>query len=293
MPSNPGAIDPVCGMTVDPSSAPASVEHEGKTYYFCCPHCAQKFRADPERYLLAGAQPEHDGMPPSGRQGPRSSTSARWTRKSSAIVRGAAPSAAWPWSRASPATDEGPNPELVDMRRRFWVGLVLTVPLIVLHMAHLCRTSALAAIGCWPRRSCSGAAWPFWVRAVLSVVRMSPNMFTLIALGVGAAYGYSLAALRGRRRWARDCISRRRRRSSCWCCSARCWSCGRAAKRHGQSGGCSAWRRRRPDSSGPTAAKRTCRLNWCRSATWCACGPARRCRSMASSSRAAVPSMRR
>jgi YHS domain-containing protein/soluble P-type ATPase len=64
MASSPGEIDPVCGMTVDPASAPASVEHAGKSYHFCCPSCAQKFQADPERYLRGGARPEHMDAPP-------------------------------------------------------------------------------------------------------------------------------------------------------------------------------------------------------------------------------------
>jgi Cu+-exporting ATPase len=91
------------------------------------------------------------------------------------------------------SADEGPNPELVDMQRRFWVGLVLTVPLIVLHMLPRVHLGWLELVLATPVVFWCGL--PFFVRAVLSVVRLSPNMFTLIALGVGAAYGYSVAIL--------------------------------------------------------------------------------------------------
>lgn len=89
--------------------------------------------------------------------------------------------------------EEGPNPELLDMRRRFWIGAVLTVPLLVLHMAFHGHLGWLQLVLATPVVFWCG--WPFFVRAALSVVHLSPNMFTLIILGVGAAYGYSIAAM--------------------------------------------------------------------------------------------------
>src|SRR5579871_375505 len=91
------------------------------------------------------------------------------------------------------AADEGPNPELIDMRRRLWVGAVLAVPLVVLHFRHWeglgwLEFALATPVVFW----CGG---PFFGRAAASVRHLSPNMFTLIALGVGAAYGYSTAAL--------------------------------------------------------------------------------------------------
>ena len=88
----PGETDPVCGMTVDPRQAAGTVEHRGRTYYFCSVSCAQKFRADPERYLQGG--PSIAAMAPAG-----ASVYTCPMRKSCRIIPAPAPSAAWPWSR--------------------------------------------------------------------------------------------------------------------------------------------------------------------------------------------------
>ncbi|HEY7156901.1 MAG TPA: heavy metal translocating P-type ATPase [Gemmataceae bacterium] len=190
----PGAIDPVCGMTVDPASAPASVEHEGKKYYFCNPHCAHKFHADPARYLHGEAQAEHKETPaPSPPSGAKVEYVCPMHPE---IVRdhpGSCPKCGMALEPRVASADEGPNPELVDMRRRFWVGVVLTVPLIVLGMLHGLHLGWLELALATPVVFWCGL--PFFVRAAQSVVRLSPNMFTLIALGVGAAYAYSVAAL--------------------------------------------------------------------------------------------------
>ncbi len=197
-----GAIDPVCGMTVDPASAPASVEHEGKKYYFCCPHCAQKFQADPKRYRHPESRPEpmeaHSGRlrNPAHQAAPPGAKVEYICPMDPEIVRdrpGSCPKCGMALEPRIAGPEEGPNPELIDMRRRFWIGLVLTVPLLVLHMgmhAHLGWLQLLLAtpVVFW-------CGWPFFVRAAQSVVNMSPNMFTLIILGVAAAYGYSIAAL--------------------------------------------------------------------------------------------------
>jgi Cu+-exporting ATPase len=191
LPSSSGVIDPVCGMTVDPSSAPASVEHGDHKYYFCNPHCAQKFRADPSRYLHPQAQPEP--MPPSVPPGSKVEYICPMDPE---IVRdhpGSCPKCGMALEPRLTSADDGPNPELLDMRRRFWIGLILTVPLIVLHMSTIAHSGWLELLLATPAVFWCG--WPFFVRAVLSVVRMSPNMFTLIALGVGASYGYSVAVL--------------------------------------------------------------------------------------------------
>jgi P-type Cu+ transporter len=194
MVSSPGAIDPVCGMTVEPASAPASVEHEGKVYYFCCPHCAQKFRAEPARYLHPTKQPDRVEMPPPS--APPGGKIEYICPMDPEIVRdrpGSCPKCGMALEPRVASADEGPNPELLDMQRRFWVGLLLTVPLLVLHMLPLPHPGWLEWVLATP--VVFGCGLPFFVRGILSVVRLSPNMFTLIILGVGAAYGYSIAVL--------------------------------------------------------------------------------------------------
>ncbi len=189
----PGATDPVCGMTVDPASAPASLEHEGKKYYFCNPHCAQKFRANPQRYLHPHARPEPMETPPAAPPGSKVEYICPMDPE---IVRdgpGSCPKCGMALEPRIASADEGPNPELLDMQRRFGIGLILTLPLLVLHMGNLAHPHWLELLLATPVVFWCG--WPFFVRAALSVVRLSPNMFTLIALGVAAAYGYSVAAM--------------------------------------------------------------------------------------------------
>ncbi len=182
-------------MRVEPASAPASVEHERKKYYFCCPHCAQKFRAEPGRYLHPESRPETMETPPAAPAGAKVEYICPMDPE---IVRdrpGSCPKCGMALEPRIAGPEEGPNPELIDMRRRFWVGVVLTVPLLVLHMSPLLApwTGWLQLLLATPVVFWCG--WPFFVRAALSVVHLSPNMFTLIILGVAAADGYSIAAL--------------------------------------------------------------------------------------------------
>ena len=138
--------------------------------------------------------------------------------------------------------------------------------------------------------------WPFFQRGWESLVNRRLNMFTLIALGTGVAYVYSVVATArarpfpGRRSAAPTAacrsISRRRRSSSRWCCSARCSNCARARRHRARSARCSTSRRRRARLVGPDGSERDVASTRCSSADRCACGPARRCRSTASSSRA-------
>ena len=119
-------IDPVCGMTVDPATA-ASPRPRGQTYYFCSAGCRTKFVADPEKYLDKPRR--RSAAVPAAR-----STPARCIRRSARSAPAPARSAAWRWSRRSASLDDAPNPELVDMTRRFWIGLVLALPVFVLEM---------------------------------------------------------------------------------------------------------------------------------------------------------------
>ncbi len=189
------AIDPVCGMTVDPATAPARAEHAGTTYYFCNPSCARKFQNDPERYLRGTPSPAHMEPPVAARGG------AEYVCPMHPEVvsdkPGSCPKCGMALEPRTALPDEGPNPELVDMSRRFWIGAALTLPLVVLHLfgpherplwldVLQLALATLVVIGC---------GWPFFRRAAASVAARSPNMFTLIAMGVGAAYVFSVAAL--------------------------------------------------------------------------------------------------
>ncbi|WP_280944530.1 heavy metal translocating P-type ATPase [Methylobacterium sp. C1] len=189
--------DPVCGMTVDPHATEHRAEHDGHPYYFCSNGCRAKFEADPFRYV--------DPAQGATRTEPVSESSI-YTCPMHPEVRqvgpGSCPICGMALEPAMVGADDGPSEELVDMTRRFWVGLILTVPVFVLEMGgHLFglterlgqQTSnwiqlALATpVVLW-------AGWPFFVRAWHSVLSRNLNMFTLVALGTGTAYLYSVVA---------------------------------------------------------------------------------------------------
>jgi Cu+-exporting ATPase len=188
------AVDPVCGMTVDPHTTPHHATHAGRNYYFCCGGCREKFRTDPARYLgetKAEPTPAPEGaiytcpMHPEIHQ----------------VGPGSCPICGMGLEPLVVTADAGPNPELLDMRRRFWIGLALTLPLFVLEMAsHLLGRDLIA-----PQASnyvqfalatpvVLWAGWPFFERGWQSLVTRNLNMFTLIALGTGTAYLFSLIA---------------------------------------------------------------------------------------------------
>jgi P-type Cu+ transporter len=232
LPMSEQAIDPVCGMTVDPATAAASSSYEGKTYYFCCTHCRQKFEADPQRYGGGASAPEapqtqsagavytcpvhpevrqdHPGTCPKCGMALEPAVPAAKVEYTCPmhpqIVRdqpGSCPICGMALEPRTVTAEEGPNLELVDMSRRFWVGLVLSVPIFLLSMSDLVPGMPLHALDMrllnWVQLILATpvvlwCGWPFFERAWASVVHRSPNMFTLIALGVGAAYLYSVAA---------------------------------------------------------------------------------------------------
>ena len=188
-----GIIDPVCGMTVDPHTAKHRTEHRGHTYYFCSAGCRTKFADDPQKYLGdREPEPVPDStiyicpMHPEIRQ----------------IGPGSCPICGMALEPEIASAGAGPNPELVDMTRRFWIGIALTVPVFALEMgAHVfgshnwidpklsnyIQCAFATPVVLW-------AGWPFFVRGWLSLVTRNLNMFTLIAMGTGVAYVYSLAA---------------------------------------------------------------------------------------------------
>ena len=196
-PAKGGAIDPVCGMTVDPHSAKHRADYSGHTYYFCAAGCKTKFTADPQKYLSKEekvAEPVPEGtiytcpMHPQIRQ----------------VGPGNCPICGMTLEPVTATADVGPNRELADMTRRFWVGLVLTLPVFVLEMgAHIpalgLHDFVPPQVSTWIQFALSTpvvlwAGWPFFERGWASVAHRSLNMFSLIALGTGAAYLYSLFA---------------------------------------------------------------------------------------------------
>ncbi|MCC6946384.1 MAG: heavy metal translocating P-type ATPase [Bradyrhizobiaceae bacterium] len=188
------ATDPVCGMQVDPHTAKHRAEHEGRTYYFCNPRCREKFLADPARYL------EKDKAPPA--PVPEGTI---YTCPMHPEIRqvgpGSCPICGMALEPLLVTADSGPNPELADMTHRFWIGLVLTLPVAALEMGqHLLELHLLEQqTSNWVQFALATpvvlwAGWPFFVRGWQSVVTRNLNMFTLIAMGTGVAWLYSVVA---------------------------------------------------------------------------------------------------
>ncbi len=188
-------IDPVCGMKVDPHNAKHRTEHLGRPYYFCSAGCRTKFVADPDKYLSPKKKAEAPlpagtiytcPMHPQIRQ----------------IGPGSCPICGMALEPELVSADTGPNPELADMTRRFWIGLVLTLPVFALEMgshlvgghgflpqatSNLIQFALATPVVLW-------AGWPFFERGWQSLVTRNLNMFTLIALGTGVAWLYSVVA---------------------------------------------------------------------------------------------------
>ena len=187
--------DLVCGMDVDPHTAKHKAEHGGKTYYFCAAGCRTKFVAEPLKYL------EHGSASPAPLEEPEGTI---YTCPMHPEIRqvgpGACPICGMALEPETVSTEIGPNPELVDMTRRFWIGLALTAPVLALEMGgHLINLHQ--SIGQqnsnWAQLVLATpvvlwAGWPFFERAWMSLKTRNLNMFTLIALGTGAAWIYSI-----------------------------------------------------------------------------------------------------
>jgi Cu+-exporting ATPase len=215
--------DPVCGMAVDPAHAASTAHYAGTTYCFCSDGCAAKFHAAPDRYLGArtatGPHPRAVGARGLGE--PSAPAIARPAPKQDAskapvytcpmhpeIVRpapGACPICGMALEPRTAVAEEGPNDEFVSMTRRFWISVMLTLPVVVLGMSDLIpgqplqrvlTTHALAIVQfALATPVVLWAGWPFFERAWMSLVYRSLNMFTLIGLGTGTAYVYSATAV--------------------------------------------------------------------------------------------------
>ena len=190
-------VDPVCGMTIDPATAAGKVEHHGKTYYFCSDSCVQKFKADPERYLH-GAEPQ---SAPVAKAGERIEYICPMDPEVLAYAPGPCPicgMALEPKVVTGAPTDDS---ELRDMSRRFWISLAFTVPLFALAMAEMFVSFGLSpTVIAWVQLALATPVvlWggkPFFERGWRSIVTWHLNMFTLIAIGTGVAYLYSVLAV--------------------------------------------------------------------------------------------------
>jgi len=192
-----GAVkDPVCGMTVDPATSPHHAHHAGHDWHFCSAGCRTKFLADPARYL--------EPAPPASADAPAGTI---WTCPMHPQVRqdhpGPCPICGMALEPEAVTLDSGPSPELADMTRRFRIALVLALPVLVLEMGgHLfpalhrlvpmdwstwLQLVLATPVVLW-------AGWPFFERGWASLRTRRLNMFTLIAMGTGVAWAYSMIA---------------------------------------------------------------------------------------------------
>jgi Cu+-exporting ATPase len=190
-------VDPVCGMKVDPSTARHKLEHGGQTYYFCSERCRTKFEDDPAKYLIGKAEQQPQAHVPEG---------TIYTCPMHPQIRqvgpGNCPICGMALEPEVATADTGPNPELIDMTRRFWVGLTLSVPAVILEMGgHLVGGHGWIdqTVSNWVQLVLATpvviwAGWPFFVRGWQSLMTRNLNMFTLIAMGTGVAWVYSIVA---------------------------------------------------------------------------------------------------
>jgi Cu+-exporting ATPase len=192
-PERGGVRDPVCGMTVDPESSPHCAEHDDRLYRFCGSRCRERFIAEPSRFLTPA---------PVAKTSPTASA-VQWTcPMHPQIVRsapGSCPICGMALEPITPAAGDAANPELRGMTRRFWIGVALSLPLVVIAMSEHAAGLLPARVAVWAQLVLATPAvlwcgWPFFERGWASVLNRRLNMFTLIALGAGVAYAYSLIA---------------------------------------------------------------------------------------------------
>jgi Cu+-exporting ATPase len=200
--SAPSGKDPVCGMMVDPQKAAGKVEYAGKTYFFCSPRCKERFEKEPEKFLAApgtaGMEHAHATTPPASTQNIRYTCPMH--PEIVQVGPGTCPICGMALEPMDIIAGEQADPEYDSMRKRLWVGAALSLPLLVLSMAgdalglHFApgAKNGIELLLASPVVIWGG--WPFFQRFWASLVNRSPNMFTLIGLGTGAAYLYSLAA---------------------------------------------------------------------------------------------------
>ena len=195
--------DPVCGMDVDPGAGGQHSEHLGETYHFCSKHCQATFDADPTAYVVEADRTHRSVKPAAVTAG----AEVEYTCPMHPEIRqpgpGACPICGMALEPVVVSADTGPSPELADMRRRFWVALVLSIPVVVLEMGgHLfpsLHQLVSPSASTWIQLVLATpvvlwAGWPFFTRGWVSVRTRKLNMFTLIAMGTGVAWLFSVVA---------------------------------------------------------------------------------------------------
>ncbi len=196
--SSATATDPVCGMSVDPTETPHHAHHQGQEFHFCSASCLTKFSEDPERWLNPSSEAEQEPLP----------EGTIWTCPMHPEIRqdhpGACPICGMALEPEIATADAGPNEELIDMTRRFWIGLVLAAPVFILemggHVFPAIHRLMPMEISAWVQFALATpvvlwAGAPFFQRGWASLVSRNLNMFTLIAMGTGIAWLYSVIAL--------------------------------------------------------------------------------------------------
>lgn len=192
------ATDPVCNMTVEPETSKFSLAHDGTTYHFCSEKCHDRFKAEPSKYISSDDETKPE---------PPTKPGTKYTcPMHSEVVQagpGSCPKCGMALEPMTPSADDEDDGELNDMTRRFWVGAVLTLPVLVLAMGPLVGLPVSEWIGHTVARWLEllfatpvilWAGWPFFVRGYRSIVTWNLNMFTLISIGTAAAWGYSVVA---------------------------------------------------------------------------------------------------
>jgi Cu+-exporting ATPase len=193
---SPAVVDPVCGMTVDPAMTPHHAEIDGTAWHFCSAGCRGKFVAEPTRYLAPATAPPVAVAP-----------GTIWTCPMHPEIRqdhpGPCPICGMALEPVMVSAENGSSPELTDMTRRFWFALALGLPVFVLEMGgHLLpglHRLVSPMVSIWVQFALATpvvlwAGWPFFARGWASLRSRNLNMFTLIAMGTGVAWGYSVVA---------------------------------------------------------------------------------------------------
>ena len=189
-----GFTDPVCGMNVSAESAAGKFNFNGESYYFCSKGCEAKFKQDPEKYLNPKSQ---EDLPKDVEY------TCPMHPEIVQIGPGSCPICGMALEPKVVSLEDRPDPELIDMTRRFWISVVLTAPVFVLAMAEMLpnfHDLVSPRFSIWAQFILATpvtlwGGWPFFQRAWRSIKNVSPNMFTLIAIGTGAAYLLSIGAL--------------------------------------------------------------------------------------------------